>query len=91
MKPIPLQGDTMKMCHYLPIAHIVCERTKEMITALNGGVAPKITEDTVTQYFMIYCAGSDHEEREFITTETYDQTYESMPNGVLVMYVDLND
>lgn len=75
----------MDMCTYPPIAYRVHPRTHDLITALNNGVAPKLEDKPA--YFMLYCAGSDHEETAFIDEETYNRTYEEMPGHVLVMSV----
>lgn len=81
----------MHMCPHTTIAIVSCMMTSEMIAALNHGVARPITEDTVAEYFMIYCAMSDHEEREVISAETYDRTYAPMPDGTLVAHVTTID
>lgn len=79
----------MDMCEFQPIAIRVHRRTLDMITALNGGVTPEIEEKTT--FFMIYCAGSDHEETEIISEETYARTYEPMPDHVHAMTVNTID
>lgn len=72
----------MDMCTYKPIAIRVHRRTIDMIRALDDSVALEGNEDKI---FMIYCADSDHEEYQIIDKETYDRTYEPMPDYVMAM------
>lgn len=81
----------MDQCPYLPVAIPVLTRTLDIITALNYGITPEINEATCTHVFMIYCFGSDHEDREVISLETYDRTYSAMPDMALVAYVNTID
>lgn len=79
----------MQKCDHPVIAMQIHPKTLSMITALNGGVTPLIEEDTT--YFMMYCVGSDHEDVEIIAKDTYDRTYEQMPDSILVMQVNTID
>ena len=79
----------MRMCDHPVIAFRVHNRTLDLITALNGGVTPEIEEKPT--FFMIYCVGSDHEETDIISEETYNRTYEEMPSHLLTMQVTTID
>lgn len=76
----------MQMCPHPASAIRVHRRTIDMIRALEPTV-PLSIRGVDTLYFMIYCAGSDHEETEIITSEVYDRTYEAMPDHVHAMNV----
>jgi hypothetical protein len=78
----------MDMCQYSTIAIRVHRRTIDMIRALDSNVTLEGNEDN---YFMIYCADSDHEEYQTIDKATYDRTYEAMPPYVYAMTVNMID
>lgn len=75
----------MYKCPYLPIAIRVHPRTMCLIETIDDSVTLEGNEEN---FFMIYCANSDHEEYGIITPETYGFTYEKMPDHVLAMFVD---
>lgn len=78
----------MDMCKYGTIAIRVHRRTIDMIRALDDSVVLEGNEDN---YFMIYCADSDHEEYQTIDPATYERTYEEMPAHILAMQVHTID
>lgn len=78
----------MIMCPHLPMAIRVHRRTISMINALDSSVVLEGNED---KFFMIYCHGSDHEEHQIIDSDTYDRTYEPMPDYVHAMNVNTID
>ena len=78
----------MYKCLAKTIAIRVHRRTIDMIRALDDSV---VLEGNEANYFMLYCAESDHEESETISNETFLRTYEPMPGYVLVMFVNTID
>jgi hypothetical protein len=75
----------MIVCDHLPLAIRITPRMLSTIASLNGGVTPEIEE--APTFFMIYCYGSDHEETEIISDETYKRTYEELPAHLDAMQV----
>lgn len=78
----------MFMCNHKTQAVRVHRRTMSLIELLDDSVTLEGNED---KFFMLYCVDSDHEEYQIIDKDTYDRTYEPMPDHVMYMTVDTID
>lgn len=78
----------MEMCTYMPTAIRITRRTISTIQALEPSAVLEGNED---KFFMIYCHGSDHEEYQIIDKETYDRTYQPLPDHIDSMQVQTID